>query len=222
MERQPHVSLEFKRLGVAEKTVFGKNVYEQMLGNVGTFGTPDVPLDDMLATNTALFDAAEAAKTGDFAKIAAMNTAEKIWDTTYTTQAHYVDRKANGQLDIITLAGFKGTKSETKPSQKCAAATGIKAIANLTTPGAAHIECDPIQGATAYVFIISTDQANLNFKNSQMDMSKNPSVIIALVDTHRKVDFVELPSGGNLWVRIIGVNNKGLGEMSQPLGFKVL
>jgi len=222
MERKPHVSLEFKRLSIPEKTVFGKNVYEQMLANAATFDNPDVKLDDLLAINTALFDAAEAAKTGDFAKVAAMHTAEKTWDATYTTEAHYVDRKANGQKDTILLSGFKATTSETKPAQKCAAATGIKAQANLTTAGAVHIECDVIPGAVAYVYIISTDQANLNFKNNQMDMGKNPSVVIAMVDTHRKVDFQELPGGTPLWLRIIGVNSVGLGEVSQPVGFKVL
>lgn len=85
MIRNPHVSLEFKKLDVAAKTVFGKNVYEQMTGNSGTFATPDVPLTDLLAINKALFDAAEAAKTGEFSKIAAMNAAEKTWDTTFTT-----------------------------------------------------------------------------------------------------------------------------------------
>ena len=222
MERKPHVSLEFKRLSIPEKTVFGKNVYEQMLGNVGTFDNPDVKLDDLLEFNKVLFDAAEAAKTGDFAKVAAMHTAEKAWDAAYTTEAHYVDRKAHGQKDIILLSGFKATTSETKPAQKCAAATGIKAQANLTTAGAVHIECDVIHGATAYIYIITSDQGNLNFKNNQIDLSKNPNMVMAMVDTHRKVDFQELPGGTPLWLRIVGVNSVGLGEMSQPLGFKVL
>jgi hypothetical protein len=58
--------------------------------------------------------------------------------------------------------------------------------------------------------------------SSSLTPGKNKSVINVIFDTHRKVDFSDLPSGTPLWVRIIGINNVGMGEVSQPLGFKVL
>ena len=214
--------MEFKQLPIPEKTVFGKNVYEQMLGNVGTYDKPDVALEDLLKTNNKLFDAAEAAKTGDFQKVAAMHAAEKEWDATYTTQAHYVDRVAKGQKEIILLSGFKATSSETKPATQCAAATGLKVTPNTQTSGAAHVECDPIPGAVVYIFIVTSSPANIVFKNSQLNTAENKDLVNAIVDTHRKVDFVALPGGTNLWVRVIGVNSVGMGIACSPVSFKVM
>ena len=222
MIRKPHVSMEFKRLSIPEKTVFGKNVYEKMLGNVGTFDKPDVPLDTMLEINKTLFEAAEAAKSGDFQKTAAMHEAEKTWDATYTTQAHYVDRVAKGSETIILLSGFKATKSETKPATQCAAATNLTAEPSNKMAGAVHIECDQIEGADAYIFIITNGQANLKFNGSQINLAANPQIVEAIVDTHRKVDFKDLPSGINYWVYVMGVNKVGYGVLSSPVGFKVL
>lgn len=83
-----------------------------MLANAATFGTPDVPVATLLTINTALFDAAEEAKSGDFQKVAAMHEAEKVWDTTFTTEAGYVDRIANG---VDQLFYWQATKLRRKP-----------------------------------------------------------------------------------------------------------
>ena len=93
MIRKPSVSLEFKTFSIPEEIVFGQNVIDQMTANVAIFPTPDVPLVTLQTVNDDLSTTAHEAESGDHSKVAAMYAADKVWVTTFGTQADYVCKR---------------------------------------------------------------------------------------------------------------------------------
>ena len=58
--------------------------------------------------------------------------------------------------------------------------------------------------------------------NGQYSVLNNANVISILNETHRKVDFSNLPSGQNLYLTIIAFNSAGAGAANAPVVFKTL
>lgn len=221
MTRTPNVSYDFKRLTIPKKIVFGNNVSEKIATNIATFANPDVPtnlLDNKVKT---LADAAKEAKSGDHQKVVAMHDAEKALETTLETEADYVDRIANGDTATILLAGFNATASQTQPAAKPGVVTGIK-ITVSQMQGAIHVESDPNKNIWAYLYFVSTTPNAIVFDGNQFSMQKNPAVISFITDTHRKVDFTNLPGGQPLYLTVIAMNAVGMGDYAAPVTFRTL
>ncbi|MFC2093578.1 hypothetical protein ACFLSV_06730 [Bacteroidota bacterium] len=221
MIRIPSVSLDFKRLSIPEKTVFGQNVFEQMTANAAIFVTPDVALATLQSKNDTLADTAEAAEGGDHAKVAAMHAAEKDWDTTFSTEADYVDRIANGNETIILQSGFHATKSETTPAS-IPDVPDVKEPKVNPLPGSIHVEVEYHQGVKNYLYFVSTSNTPINLENNEFSLAKNPDVVGFISDNHRKVDFNDLTSGATLYLSVAAQNTAGTGAPSSPIAIKTL
>ena len=221
MIRTPSVSLEFKKLTIPAKTVFGQNVVDQMTINVLVFPTPDVVLATLQSTNDTLSDTAEAAEGGDHQKVAAMHNAEKDWDTTFDTEAHYVDRIANGDEATILLSGFQATKSETTPAS-------IPDVPEVKEPkvnpvhGSIHVVVEYQQSVKNYLYFVSTTNTQVNLDGNKFTIAQNPDVIAFVTDNHRKVDINDLPSGATLYLSVAAQNTAGTGAPSSPVAIKTL
>ena len=222
MERTPHVSLEFKKLPIPAKLVFGRNIVTEMTTNVAQFATPDVGLPVITNLCDVLDTAAQEARGGDHEKIAAMNFIEKTFDSTLTTEAHYVDRIAAGIAAVILLSGFKATASVTSPTVPCAAATNVKGVTSLTIPGGAHVQCDVIDSAVSYQYFFATTSDPIIFTGGFLSLAANPTVVAFGADTHNKFDVTGLPSRATIYLTIIGINRAGIGASNAPVSFRTL
>jgi hypothetical protein len=221
MIRKPSVSLEFKRLTIPEKTVFGQNVHDQILANVPIFADPDVPVATLLTDNNSLKTASVEAQSGDHQKVAAMYSAEKTWDTTFGSEADYVDRISNGAEDIILLSGYKVTKSETSPALIPAAPVVLDLSANAL-PGSIHIELEFQQSVKNYLYICSSDSTPVMFKNNELPIAQNTKVVGIISDNHRKADFYGLPSRTDIHLSVVAQNSAGISTPSEPIAIKTL
>ena len=221
MERTPSVSMLFKQLSIPGKIVFGQNVHDQILANALIFITPDVALATLLAKNDTLADTAEGAEGGDHAKVAAMHNAEKYWDTTFDTEANYVDRIANGDEATILLSGFQATKSETTPAT-------IPDVPEVKEPkvnpvhGSIHVEVEYQQSVKNYLYFVSNTNTQVNLDGNKFTVAQNPDVIAFVTDNHRKVDINDLPSGEELYLSVAAQNTAGTGAPSSPIAIKTL
>ena len=221
MIRIPSVSMDFKRLSIPEQVVFGQNVHDQMLANILIFPTPDVPLATLLSTNDDLATKAHEAETGDHSKVAAMYDADKLWDTTFGTQAEYVDRIANGSETIILQSGFTATKSETIPATIPNVPLVTEAKVN-PVPGSVHVEVEYQKGVRQYLYFFSTSNTPINFENNEFSFAQNPDVVGFISDSHRKVDFNNLASSATLYLSVAAQNTAGTGAPSSPMAIKTL
>lgn len=221
MVRTPHVSLAFQKLSIPEKIIFGRNVVSRMTSNVATFATPDVALSVITTLTNTLESAASSAATGDHQKVADMHNAEKTWDTTMVTEAHYVDRIANGNTSTILMSGYEHTPSETVSTVNPPAPENIK-IKVGNTSGSVHIECDPMHAVNGYIYIITNNSAAINRNVNTFPMAVNSHIVAMVIDTHRKVDLTLLPSGTQLYLTIMAFNTAGIGDGTLPAAFKVL
>ena len=221
MIRKPSVSLDFKSLSIPEEIVFGQNVCDKMLANVLIFPTPDVPIATLQSVNDDLATAAHEAESGDHSKVAAMYDADKIWDTTFGTQADYVDRIANGSETIILQSGFHATKSETTPAAIPSALTVTEAKVN-PLPGSVHVEVGFQQGVRNYLYFFSSSNTPINFENDEFSFAQNPDVVAFISNSHRKVDFNNLTSSVTLYLSVAAQNTAGIGVPTSPMAIKTL
>jgi hypothetical protein len=221
MIRTPSVSLEFKQLTIPEKTVFGQNVIDQLTANAVIFVTPDVPLATLQSKNDTLSDTAEAAEGGDHSKVSAMHEAERDWDTTFGTEADYVDRIANGNETIILQSGYSATKSETTPAS-IPDVPEVKEPKVNPLPGSIHVEAEYKQGVKNLLYFVSTSNTPINLENNEFSLTQNPDVVGFISDNHRKVDFNNLTSGATLYLSVAAQNTAGTGAPSSPVAIKTL
>lgn len=221
MVRTPSVSMDFKRFSIPEEIVFGQNIIDQMTANAVIFTTPDVPLATMQTVNDNLADTAEDAESGDHAKVAAMHAADKEWDTTFGTQADYVDRIANGNETIILQSGFNATKSETTPASIPNAPVVTEAKVNAL-PGSVHVEVEYQQGVKNYLYFFSSSDSPIDLENHEFSLAQNPGVVGFISDNHRKVDFNNLPSGTTLYLSVAAQNTAGISVPSSSMAIKTL
>ena len=221
MIRKPSVSMEFKRLSIPEQIVFGQNVHDQMLANAVIFIDPDVPLATLLSVNDDMATKAEEAESGDHSKVAAMRAADKVWDTTFGTQAEYVDRIANGNETIILKSGFTATKSETTPAS-IPNAPVVSELKVNSLPGSVHVEVEYQQGVKNYLYFFTSTDAPINLENNEFSLAQNPGVIGVISNSHRKVDFNNLTSGATLYLSVVAQNTAGVSNPSATMAIKTL
>ena len=221
MIRKPAVSMDFKKLSIPEEIVFGQNVCDQMLANALIFPTPDVPIATLQTVNDDLATTAHEAEGGDHSKVAAMYAADKVWDTTFGTQADYVDRIANGSETIILQSGFHATKSETTPASIPSTPVVTEAKVNAL-PGSVHVEVEFQQGVKNYLYFFSSADTPIILENDELSLAQNPGVVGVISNSHRKVDFYNLPSGATLYLSVAAQNIAGISIPSSTMAIKTL
>ncbi len=221
MIRTPSVSLLFKQLTIPEKVIFGQNVHDQITLNAAIFVTPDVDLVTLQTLNDTLSNTADSAEGGGHANVAAMHEAERDWDTSFDTEAHYVDRIANGNETIILKSGFHATKSETTPAS-IPGVPDVKEPKVNPLPGSIHVEVEHQQGVKHYLYFVSTSNTPINLENNEFSLAQNPDVVGFISDNHRKVDFNNLSSGTTLYLSVFAQNTAGTGAPSSPIAIKTL
>jgi len=150
----------FITLPVPAKINYSRDRVIDMTGNPN-FVTP-LP---SLATVTTVTDDLEtkefAAQGGGTAQIAARDAAEEVWKNTMRQEADYVDTIAQGNVVIITSAGFTATDIQRTP-KLAPVKPGNLILKHSDNTGEIFFNCDAVPDAESYVAVLSTDAAALN------------------------------------------------------------
>jgi ethanolamine utilization microcompartment shell protein EutS len=219
--KQMHCSLDFKEYPIPQKVLFGPGVYNGIGNNTKVFTNPSVLPADLQAANDDLIAKAQAAAGGDHGLKAAMHTSENAWELIYGNAALMVDIIAEGDESIIRLGGFQPTDSVIVALTNPVAAT-IKVLKANAAVGSFHVELGSMVHISGFLYILSTTAAVPVFANNQFMLSANPTVVAMIADTHRKVDFYNLPAGQTFYLSIVAFNTAGMGAVTQPVSIKVL
>ena len=225
------VKLDFIKFTIPQKIEFVRDRVVDMTGNAN-FPTPDVAL----ATITTAVDDLEtkhlAAQGGGAAQTAAQDASEEALDELMRDEAGYVTRIADGDVVMITSAGFAFTQTELSP---VAIPDKVK---NLTLKHSDQIgtiltTCDPVENAKGYVTVI-TDMQNAPITEQNESIvfetaaapaplaappSPAPSAGFVLfnADTFRKTIFKGLKSGTRYYVFKYAFNAQGTGTNSDVI-----
>jgi len=89
-------------------------------------------------------------------------------------------------------------------------------------PGSVHVEVKFQHGVKNLLYFFSQTNTPIIFENGEFSFVANPTVVSFISDTHRKVDFNNLPSGANLFLSIAAQNNAGTSVPSAPIAIKTL
>lgn len=109
---------------------FATGVHDGLVANAATFTTPPVT-PAALATATGAFSSAlAAANKGSVSQTAAKDAAHDVLVNLLRQLAIYVEGKANGDANIIRLAGFEAVTASGRGSQSPLDKPGILTIAN--------------------------------------------------------------------------------------------
>lgn len=224
------VKLDFIALPIPQKIEYVRDRVGDMTGN-SNFPTPDVPLATITTAVNDLETKYLAAQGGGTAQTAAQNASEEALDDLMREEAGYVTRIADGNVVIITSAGF--TATQTEPSPVAAPAK----VQNLTLkhgvqPGTILTNCDSADGAKGYVTIITnTPNAPISVNNGsvvlQTGNAPSPLPVPAPIgqnlfmlfnaNTFRKITFSGLTSGTRYYVFKYAFNAQGKGADSDVI-----
>ncbi len=99
--RQVKVILDFKRIPVAQKIAYYRNVLEKLTNNL-LFPTPDIPLPEAKAAIDCLEASFLESRDGGHTSIAKMNQQGSVTTKIFTLLAKYVDRIADGDEPALS------------------------------------------------------------------------------------------------------------------------
>lgn len=212
------VKLDFIKLAVPAKIQYGRDRVIDLTGNAN-FTTPEPSLAEITDACNDLETKYNAAQGGGPAQTTAQNQSEKVLDERMRKLANYVTRIADGDVVIITSAGFTPTQTEASPIG------APDKVENLTAKhgeqaGTIHTNCNVAKNTKGYVTII-TNSSTLPLVTTPDGVLLQSAAAIAagiflLVNssTSRKTTFNNLVSGTRYFIRKYAFNAAGKGADS--------
>ncbi len=213
MQRNVTASLDFIRLSPERKVSVGAGIINGISANTETFPNLPVPPETLTTLNQSLGEGVVNARTGDRTAAAALLNIEKAWDGAFRSTAKYVGTVANGNEQIIRLAGCTPTKAETTPAQVPGACKNVEATVEHGH-GTASIGCDADTAAKAYLYIAATSAVTLKQNDNVIVITAGNETIYVQADTHRKALLHNMESGVKLNLRMLALNSAGNGPLS--------
>jgi hypothetical protein len=229
-------SLGYKKLKIGDVSNFAGGVRDGVYGHALVFTLPplsEVEFQALISTFTNTRDIYVQGGKGQKGTYVAAKTA--LFEGIDAT-ASYVDTIADGDENIITLAGFDATKGTKSDAPKPVQASGVKVKAGDT--GVLHAECDKQDVAVAYGCIMTAGEPipfDINIDNAgQMQiggdepMPPMPPTAAAgvmaaiasggIIDFNmgRKKTFTNLARGVTYYFYFFAVNARGVGGISLP------
>ena len=212
--------LDFITLAVVAKVAFGRDRVSDMTGKP-EFPTPDVPLSDITDACDDLEEAHNDADGGTH-ETEEMNAAETVWDDLMRKLAGYVTRIADGDVAIITLAGFTATETDSSPVPAPEKVEGYKATRDDQS-GIINLTCNVIENAKGFVDIASEDpELNITIINDQMMISPSLKPVFIHVGTNRKCSISSLRPAVKYYFTRYAFNASGRGPDSEKINIMVV
>ncbi len=213
--------LDFIELPVPTKIQFGRDRVIDMNGKP-EFATPDIPLPDITLVCKELEDAYNAAQGGGTHEKDEQDKKEKVWDDKMRKEAAYVTRIADGDVAIITLAGFTPTETEATPSAPPAKVEGYKATRDDQS-GIINLTSDVMENVKGYVDIVSEDpDVSITIINDQMMISPSLKPVYILAGTTRKTSISNLTPAVKYYFLRYAFNAAGRGANSEKISIMVV
>lgn len=150
------VKLHFIELGIPAKIQYARDRVKDMDGNP-YFPEPDIELKKITEATDDLEKKYLAAQGGVPAQTALQNEAEALWDDLLRKTAGYVSRIADGNVVVITSAGFTPTDIEPSPAAVPSKPQNL-VLTHGQQSGTIFSECEKVPEAEHYVTLI-TDSA---------------------------------------------------------------
>lgn len=215
------VRMDFTTKPVPVKIQYGRDRVVDITGN-GNFTTPEPPLADITNACSDLETKYNAAQGGGTSQTTAMKASEKVWDNKMRQLANYVTRIADGDVVIITSAGFTPTQTEPSP-------IGVPdKVENLTAKhgeqaGTVITNCNVVKNTKGYVTIL-TNSSTLPLVTTPVGVvlqsdAALPAGVFVLINTstNRKATFNNLVSGTRYFIRKYAFNAAGKGADSDAV-----
>ncbi len=211
------VSYDFLKGTPTEKVTYGRGQTNKLSINIGTFGTPKVPLIDYNAANDLLESKEQHWNDdGGHANLVNRNNAEKAWDKLAKKETYYVGGIANGDEATMIMGGCTITKTESSPTHKPNAVINPKFARIDGSSGCAHFESDHDNEIVVDSFLYIVGTGTFGVVNDQLTMSADAVIVAMKSDTHRKTDISGLPVKKDLNGWIYAINSAGAGQISGP------
>ena len=214
MKRQSHASLAFLQDSPANKVTTGNHVTDSLTKNAITFPGLPVPVSDLQRVTDDLSKDQSEAKSGDHTAVARLVNTEIKWDGGFKKTANYVTIVADGNEEIIRMAGMEPTKNETQPTVLPITPANF-VIKIHDAKGAFDASCDTMHNhADAYVYVAAPDGVSVNVGNNMMSIAIGDKTVYVVVDTHRQIMFQNVASKQTLHVQMYAVNSAGSGPVT--------
>jgi len=218
MKLKARASLGFKRQKPSSKPTFGDSVINALAPPVTSkkkeallWEDLPVPVPDLVILNDNLNAAVSDALTGSHTASASVKNAVKEWNAAFTRTANYITTLAAGDEEVIRLAGFVPTKTESQPKQKPGAIVGFKATINGSKGAIIAGTKIATRNSRAYVFAALPEGATVVYNGNTMEISLGGKTIYITVDTRKLTEIYNLPSKTAYNVSMYAINSAGSG-----------
>jgi len=227
--------LSFKKLKVTQRPYFAQGVKDGIYGNATTFATPpmteaafELLITNYVATRGTLDN-------GGSAQRPAWEMAIKSLLDALVTTANYVDTVANGDANIIILAGYTPSKGNSSSVAKPVKIEGVTLVRSEVS-GTLVADCAKQEGVNSYVCVLTQSQP----LPPQIVILTTGQVVITEVPTpptpaptgpeptksmgvyvdlnqNRKKTFAGLVPLQTYYCVYFGINAGGVGPLSDPV-----
>lgn len=222
----PKCSLSFHRISVDLLASFASNVSSNIFGNAGVFATPPVAQPVFEAQIGTYSTARNAYTNGGSNQKAPYEEAKDTLMDTLDQNAAYVDSVANGDPNVIMLAGYTPTKATGSDVPEPEQPTQVDLSRGST--GVLKAECNVQRYAESYVCLmtegapppsnIMVNAAGQIVMNSGLNPDGTPTTeptsLVLDLNKSRKKEFMGLTPGTTYYFVFIVINASGVGPMS--------
>ena len=223
-------SLSFHRIRVDELDVFAVGVRDGVYGNPTLFATPVIPTIDFQALIDTYLNTRGAYKQGGKAQKGPFRQAKDELMRGLDETANYVNSIAQGDENIITIAGYvptKGVASTTPEPTQFTTTTLSRGIS-----GVLFAECENQKGVDTYACIMTVAEplptdVSINAagqlilgtnaaapKTDDVPVLPDPSGATIDFNKSRKKEFEGLTPGVTYYFYFFGINASGVGPLS--------
>ncbi|MCD6067652.1 MAG: hypothetical protein K0S33_2478 [Bacteroidetes bacterium] len=194
------VALYMARMSVSEKLNKAKRVMNAILTNSNVFTSPGTAVSDLATATTNLENAWNNAEDGGKSLTAIMHDREKIFDAAMIHLAYYVELTANGDPEIIHLAGL-----DVRPTPNHTGPASFEAK-HGDGNGSINLKVKAVKGAS-YLWEYSVD---------------NATWVDAGGTKQSRTEINGLTPGSRYWFRYALIDKDGQQPWSEPLSIIVV
>lgn len=226
--KKQRCSLSYHRIRIDELNVFAGGVNDGVYGNETTFADPPVAANAFAQLLTDFINKRNLYKQGGAAQkgpyLASLDALMDALDTL----AAFVDTIADGDANIITLAGYVPTKGTSSTVPAPSQASGVKLTRGST--GELLAECDNQAFVLSYMCVLTeggplspdiviNGSGQLVVASEATDNAPEatiPSGTLMDLNTNRKKRFLGLDPGTTYYAVFSVTNASGVGQLSEP------
>lgn len=223
--------LTFKKLPIADRPIFATGVKDGVYGNPTVFVAPPIPQADFELFITEYTEKRSLYERGGEAQKPAWEAANANLIKALVTTAEYVNTLVYGNENIVILAGYRPSKSNSSNVPKPTKLKGVTLKRDEENSGKLIAECKAQAGVNAYVALLTegaplppeiviSETGQLVIKETgepiKLAAPDAAGAIKGIFDFNqlRRKEFVGLTPLSTYYVVFFGINAGGVGSLS--------